>query len=52
MSRRVVCVSLLIYIRTNTHAHTRTRGPAVGLEPRETQCQGTRLKGSGILASC
>ena len=31
---RVVCVSLLIYIRTNTHAHTRTRGPAVGLEPR------------------
>ena len=26
----VVCVSLLIYIRTNTHAHTRTRGPAVG----------------------
>ena len=25
---RVVCVSLLIYIRTNTHAHTRTRGPA------------------------
>ena len=24
---RVVCVSLLIYIRTNTHAHTRTRGP-------------------------
>ena len=30
----MVCVSLLIYIRTNTHAHTRTRGPAVGLEPR------------------
>ena len=36
----VVCVSLLIYIRTNTHAHTRTRGPAVGravgleVEPR------------------
>ena len=31
----VSVLGLLIYkyIRTNTHAHTRTRGPAMGLEP-------------------
>ena len=40
----VLQVSFEKYIITNTHAHTRTRGPAAGLEPRADYIDPTRIR--------